>query len=59
MKKNKLFVIRKYIVASSAKEAISKDKNHPVEDVWVDEEWKKNNPVLTKQDMGFKHEANS
>lgn len=47
-KKNskKLFIVRKYIWA------ISKDKNHPVEDVWVDDEWKKssNSP---KDAVGF------
>lgn len=49
---NKLFVIRKYIWASDAQQAIRKDKSHPVEDVWIDDEWKKNsNPP--KDSMGF------
>ena len=49
---NKLFVVRKYIWAKSAKDAIKKEKNHPVEDVWVDDKWKENssNP---KDAVGF------
>jgi hypothetical protein len=36
----KLFVVRKYIRAISAAEAITKDRKAPVDDVWVEEEWK-------------------
>ena len=48
----KLFVVRKYIWANSAQQAIKQDRKHPVEDVWVDDEWKKqsNNP---KDAIGF------
>lgn len=35
----KLFVVRKYIMAKSAQEAIKKDKAHPVDDVWISDEW--------------------
>jgi len=41
MKGDKLFVIRKYIFAKSAVDAIKKDKTTPVEDVWVDDDFKK------------------
>ena len=41
--KEKLFVIKKYIKAYSALDAIEKDKTTPVDDVWVDEDWKKDN----------------
>jgi len=37
----KLYIVRKYIKAKSAKEAIMLDKKTPVDDVWVDEEFKK------------------
>ena len=40
-KDEKMFVIRKYIKARSALEAIQIEKNKPVDDVWVDDEWKK------------------
>ncbi len=48
----KLFVIKKYVWAESAKQAIKKEKNVVVDDVWVDEDWKKNssNP---KDAIGF------
>jgi hypothetical protein len=39
--KEKLYVIRKYIKAPSAAVAIRREKTHPVDDVWVDDEWKK------------------
>ena len=41
MTKHKLFIIRKYIMAKNANDAIKKDKTSPVDDVWVDDEWKK------------------
>lgn len=47
----KQFVIRKYVMAKSALDAIKKDKITPVDDVWIDEKWKENN--LNKVE-GFK-----
>lgn len=38
--KPKLYVVRKYIRATSAGSAIRKDKTTPVHDVWVEESWK-------------------
>lgn len=40
-------------MAKSAKDAIDKEKNHEVDDVWVDEEWLKNNYEENKK-LGFK-----
>ncbi len=48
----KLYVVRKYIWAESADEAIKKDKRTPVDDVWVDDEWKKNSNQ-PKDAVGF------
>lgn len=36
----KLYVVRKYIMAKSAADAIKKDKVYPVDDLYVDETWK-------------------
>lgn len=47
----KLFVVRKYIWAKNAKAAIRKDKSSPVDDVWIDDEWKKNGG--NKDAIGF------
>lgn len=45
MKKNeKVFVVRKYVNASSASDAIKKEKKVPVSDVWMDEDFKKSLP---------------
>lgn len=38
---DKLFIVRKYIIAKDALSAIKKDKTTPVSDVWIDEEFKK------------------
>ncbi len=35
----KRFIVRKYIVATSAADAIKKDKTTPVDDVWIDDKW--------------------
>jgi hypothetical protein len=37
---NKLYVIRKYIKANSAQDAIKKEKKFRVDDVWLDEDYK-------------------
>lgn len=52
MTKEKQFIVRKYIMAKSALEAIKKDKMSPVDDVWVDEKWKEENDQKT---IGFKN----
>lgn len=57
-KREQLYIVRKYIKAQSAQEAILKDKKTPVQDVWVDDEWKKNNPELTPA-IGFSIEDNT
>lgn len=39
----KRFIIRKYVMAKTASEAIQNERKHAVDDVWVDEEWLKSN----------------
>lgn len=48
----KLYVIRKYIWASNPKIALAKERNIMPDDIWIDEDWKKNssNP---KDAIGF------
>lgn len=53
MKTKKMFVVRKYIMASTAKEAIKLDKNTEVDDVWIDTDWQKNN--MCQPIEGFKN----
>ena len=40
-KQQKLFIVRKYIWATNAREAIKNDKNTEVADCWLDDDWKK------------------
>ena len=50
----KLFVIQKYIVASSIKEAIKIDKLIMPDEIWLDEDWKKaNKPKIKEVKIGF------
>lgn len=49
----KRFIVKKYIMANSAMEAIKKEKKHSPDDVWVDEDWKKNNDDKVSSYMGF------
>lgn len=38
--KPKMYIVRKYIKATNAAQAIRKDKTTPVHDAWVDSDWK-------------------
>jgi hypothetical protein len=49
----KLFVLRKYVMASNAGEAVRLDKVTKVDDVWIDEEWKKGNANSLAGAIGF------
>lgn len=51
----KLYVVRKYIMATSAKQAILKDRTAPVEDVWVDTDWQKRQTEILASAIGFAH----
>ena len=55
MKKlTKVYVIKKYITATSARHAIRLDKKHEVDDVWVDEERTKE---LKNTAIGFNNKS--
>lgn len=41
MKKD-LYVVTKFIFANSAEEAIRKDKTSKVNEIWIENDWKKN-----------------
>jgi hypothetical protein len=51
--KNKLFIIRKYVMARSAVEAIKLDKSTPVDDVWIDDDWKNSQRQNLETAIGF------
>jgi hypothetical protein len=41
MKEEKQFIIRKYVIAKSAIEALKKEKKREADDCWVDENWQR------------------
>ena len=49
--KEKQYIVRKYIMAKSASEAIKKEKNMGVDEVFVDEDWMEEH--YKKDPMGF------
>lgn len=49
----KRYVIKKYIMAKSAREALRKEKKVLPDDCWVDEDWKKDNPNQLVSAIGF------
>lgn len=51
---NKRFIVRKYVMAASAAEAIRKERRVSVDDVWVDDEWNKANLQTGGIRVGFK-----
>jgi hypothetical protein len=51
----KLFIVKKYIIATSAHEALKKERTIRPDDVWVDEDWKKDNPNRLISAIGFTH----
>jgi hypothetical protein len=57
MKKNnkKMFVVRKYIMADNAKQAIRLDKTTPVDDVWIDTDFQKRQFEQLAGAIGFAH----
>lgn len=44
-KKEKRYIIRKYIVAKSVHDAIRKEKKEPVDDCWLDDDWKREDTI--------------
>ena len=54
MKIKKLFIVKKYIIATDAKQAIKLDKTSEVDDVFVDADWQRNN-MCNNTEIGFKN----
>lgn len=53
----KLFVIKKYVMAVNAMEALKKEKKHAPDDCWVDEDWRRRQESITNLEsaIGFAH----
>ena len=50
---NKQYIVRKYILARSAAEALKIEHKFKADDCWLDDEWKKNQQEVVAE-MGFK-----
>jgi hypothetical protein len=55
MKKSDLkrYVVRKYVMATSAHQALRKERKIRPDDVYVDDDWKKENPKKLESAIGF------
>lgn len=49
----KLFIVRKYVTASSAAEALRIEKRVSPDDIWLDDDWKKAQPNGGTDVMGI------
>lgn len=49
----KLFVVKKYVMAKSAQEALRKEIKIKPDDIWVDDEWRKGNQDRLTDAIGF------
>ena len=55
----KLFVVRKYVKANSAAEALRKERRIKPDDCWIDDEWRKANiEESSGKEMGFRLKKN-
>ena len=50
----KQYVIRKFILARSAAEALRIEHKFKADEVWLDENWKNQQQEITGQELGFK-----
>lgn len=50
----KQFIVRKYIMAKNAKEALRIERKIAADEVWVDEKWME--AQTESKEMGFKNE---
>lgn len=50
---NKLFVVKTYVMATCASQAIKKSKKINPDDVWIDDDWKKGQANQLASAIGF------
>lgn len=58
-KPQKMFVIKKYVMAKDAMDAIRKEKKTPVSDIWIDDEWRKGNKDRLAEAIRFMISTNT
>ncbi len=55
MPAQKMFIVRKYVLAKDAAQALRFEKKQAADDVWLDDDWKKAQPNAGAEVMGFQH----
>jgi hypothetical protein len=53
-KPQKLYVVKKYIMATSAAQAMKLERVKAVDSVWIDEEWSKGNAIGPTNALGYR-----
>jgi hypothetical protein len=54
--RHKLYVIKKFVKATSVADAIRQDKKAPVDSVWIDDDWAKGNAKPLADAIGFTYQ---
>lgn len=52
-KEQKMYVIKKYIMASSASDALRKERHTPADDCWVDEKYRESGKDNLTSAIGY------
>ncbi len=55
----KLYIVKKYIMASSAQSALRKERKIEADECWVDEDYKKNMARDLPSAIGFNQESDA
>lgn len=50
---SKLFVVRKFVKATSVADALRKEKKTPVDEIFIDDDWRKNEIDNLSRGLGF------
>jgi hypothetical protein len=51
--KEKMYIVSKYVMADSVAQAIRREPKQPVHEVFVDDDWRKNNTDRLADAVGF------
>lgn len=57
-KNEKRFIVRKYIMAKNASEALKKERRYRPDDVYIDDDWKREHNQDLSSAIGFTLEPN-
>ena len=58
-KQNKMFVVRKYVMADSVASVLRKERKTKVHEVYIDDDWRKEKADKLADAIGFYHPKDS